>query len=77
MPVVFEQDGFRFFFYSNDHRPVHVHVRHGDGEAVFDVEAGVLLRESQGMKVSTLTKAQRLARENRSLILEKWHEHLG
>ena len=41
MPKVFEIDGFRFFFYSNDHEPVHVHVRHGGGEAVFDVEGDV------------------------------------
>ena len=77
MPIVFEKDGFKFFFYSNDHRPIHVHVRHGDGEAVFDVEEGVDLRESQNMKVSELSKAQRLAREHRPLIVEKWYEHLG
>ena len=77
MPTVFEKDGYRFFFYSNEHRPIHVHVRHGDGEAVFDVEEAVELRESQNMKVSELAKAQRLAEEHRQLILEKWHEHLG
>jgi len=77
MPVIFAKDGFRFFFYSNDHRPMHVHVRHGDGEAVFDVEDGVALRESQSMKVSELSRAQRLAKEHRDLIVEKWYEHLG
>jgi len=77
MPKVFEKDGYKFFFYSNEHRPIHVHVRHGGGEAVFDVEESVALRESQNMKVSELSKAQQLAEENRQLILEKWHEHLG
>ena len=77
MPKVFEKDGYKFFFYSNEHRPVHVHVRHGGGEAVFDVEESVTLRESEGMKVSELSKAQQLAEENRDLIVEKWHEHLG
>ena len=38
MPNIFEKDGFRFFFYSNERRPIHVHVRHGGGESVFDVE---------------------------------------
>ncbi|MCX6996089.1 MAG: DUF4160 domain-containing protein, partial [Kiritimatiellaeota bacterium] len=65
MPKVFDKDGFSFFFYSNEHRPIHVHVRHGDGEAVFDVEAGIDLRESQNMKMSELAKAQQLAVENR------------
>jgi hypothetical protein len=26
MPNVFEEDGYRFFFYSNEHRPIHVRV---------------------------------------------------
>jgi len=77
MPIVFEQDGYKFFFYSNGHEPIHVHVRRGGGEAVFDVEELVELRESQRMKMSELRKALKLARENRDLILEKWHEHLG
>ena len=77
MPKVFEKDGYSFFFYSNEHRPIHVHVRHGDGEAVFDVEESVELRESQNMKVQELSKAQQLAEENRQLILERWHECLG
>jgi hypothetical protein len=77
MPKVFEKDGYKFFFYSNEHRPIHVHVRHGDGEAVFDVEESVALRESQNMKVNELSKAQQLAEENKQLIVEKWHEHLG
>jgi hypothetical protein len=76
MPKVFEKDGYKFFFYSNEHLPIHVHVRRGGGEAVFDVEPDVELRESQGMKVSELAKAELLAIEHRDLIIEKWHEHL-
>lgn len=60
MPKVFEQDGYRFFFYSNDHRPIHIHVRYGGGEAVFQVEQAVELRESQGLKVRELAKAEQL-----------------
>lgn len=75
MPRVFEKDGYRFFFYSNDHRPIHVHVSYGGGEAVFDVEGTVELRESQGLKVKELAKAEALATENRELIIHVWHEH--
>ncbi len=77
MPKIFEKDGYKFFFYSNEHLPVHVHVRRGGGEAVFDVEDAVELRESQHMKINELRKAQQLALENRDLIVEKWHEHIG
>jgi hypothetical protein len=77
MPKIFEKDGFKFFFYSNEHLPIHVHVRHGGGEAVFVVQEGVELRESQGLNVKDLGKAQSLAEENKALIIEKWNEHLG
>lgn len=77
MPQIFEKDGFRFAFYSNEHRPIHVHVRKGDGEAIFNVEDGVELRESHGMKLRDLARAQELAEENRMTIVKKWNEHLG
>lgn len=77
MPKIFERDGYRFFFYSNEHRPIHVHVRYGGGEAVFQVEQGVELRESQGLKMRELTKAQALATEHQELIIEKWHERFN
>ena len=76
MPKIFEKDGYQFFFYSNEHKPIHVHVRYGDGEAVFTVEDIVELRESYGLKVKALARAQELAEEHRQLIMEKWHEHL-
>jgi Domain of unknown function (DUF4160) len=47
------------------------------GEAVFDVEHGVELRESLGLKVRELSRAQELAEEHRELILKKWHEYLA
>lgn len=77
MPKIFEKDGYTFFFYSNEHRPIHVHVRYGGGEAVFDVERNVELRESRGLKVRELTKAEALASKQRNLIIQKWHEHIN
>ena len=76
MPHLFEKDGYRFFFYSNEHRPIHVHVRRGGGEAVFDIEERIELRESQGLKVKELARAEELAHEHRELIIQKWYEHL-
>jgi hypothetical protein len=77
MPKIFEIEGFRFFIYSNEHRPIHVHVRHADGEAVFTVEDRVELRESQGLKLKELARAEELALEQRERIIAAWHEHLG
>lgn len=76
MPKVFEQDGYRFFFYSNEHPPIHVHVRYGSGEAVFNVEPIIELRESHGLKVRELAKAEDLAIAHQQQIIEAWNEHL-
>ena len=75
MPTVFTKDGFRFLFYSNDHTPIHVHVRHGNGEAVFEVEKDIILRESVGLKTKELIKAEDLAEQHKELIIQKWHEY--
>jgi Domain of unknown function (DUF4160) len=72
VPTIFEKEGYRFFFYSNDHEPIHVHVRRG--EAVFTLEDEVALRESPGLKVQELARAQELAQRNKRLIIERWHE---
>jgi len=77
MPKIFEQDGYSFFFYSNDHAPIHVHVRRDGGEAVFVVEPEVELRESVGFNVRELSRAEDLIDDNIELIKQKWAEHLG
>ncbi|MDR1304193.1 MAG: DUF4160 domain-containing protein [Verrucomicrobiales bacterium] len=75
MPVIFQKNGYRFFFYSNDHEPVHVHVKHGAGEAIFSIATKVELRESKGMKFRELSKALALAEEHQKIILNFWHEY--
>ena len=77
MPTVFTKNGFRFFFYSNEHRPIHIHVRKSGGEAVFNVEGEVVLRESVGLKTQELKDAEDLAVEHQQLIIRMWHEHIG
>lgn len=44
---------------------------------MFNVEREVgTSRESQGLKVKELAKAQELAEQHKELIIDKWHEHL-
>ena len=32
MPKIYEYIGLAFFFYANDHMPIHVHVQNGEHE---------------------------------------------
>jgi hypothetical protein len=77
LPKIFEQEGYSFFFSSNDHAPIHVHVRRSGGEAVFVVEPEGELRESVGFNVRELSRAEDLIDDHLELIKQKWAEHLG
>lgn len=37
MPEILRMFGMRFFFYSREHEPIHVHVKNADGKAKFDI----------------------------------------
>ena len=56
MPKIFEYFGFIFYFFSNEHEPIHVHVKHSGCESVFELimEDGVLMeirqREKSGVE---------------------------
>jgi hypothetical protein len=38
MPEIFRMFGMKFFFFSLEHLPIHIHVRNSDSEAKFEVE---------------------------------------
>lgn len=44
---------------------------------MFNVVGDVELRESVGLKVKELRRAEELAREQMELILTKWNEHFN
>lgn len=77
MPTIFTENGFRFFFYSNDHDPIHVHVRRGDGEAVFKVEIDVELRESVGFTTKELTQVEEIACRRQQEIINYWNDYFN
>lgn len=52
MPKIFEYFGFIFYFYSNEHEPIHVHVLHGGKEGIFDL----IMMNGELLKVCFRTK---------------------
>ena len=76
MPEIFRFFGMRFFYFSNDHLPIHVHVKKQDGTAKFEIKP-VKLRESKGMKSKELTIAEDIIKENEDLIESHWKDYFG
>ena len=72
MPTLLIQEGFKFFFYANEHLPVHVHVVKGNGYARINL-ADMRVLESY-MKSSELKRALELAAEHQAGFVRKWDE---
>jgi len=45
MPEIFRFFGMRFFYFSNDHLPIHVHVKNQDGTAKFEIKPVKLIEK--------------------------------
>lgn len=75
MPEIF---GMRFFFYSREHEPMHVHVKNADGRAKFDItQEKIVLVKNEGLKIKDIKAAEMVLEENRELAIEKWNEYFG
>ena len=73
MPELLRLFGLRFFFYSNDHRSPHVHVRSNDGEARFSINP-VNCLENNGLKKQDLFLAEAIVETNKEDFLKRWNE---
>ena len=72
---------FIFYFYSNEHEPIHVHAIHGDKESVFDLimQDGKLIkiniRKRKGIDMlvdKDINIAETFIRRYHKEIIEKW-----
>ena len=79
MPEVLRKQGFTFYFFSDEHFPIHIHVRKGDGEARFEFtnDGKVELKRSVNMKVSELKTAQILAEAYQDEIIDEWVKYFN
>jgi hypothetical protein len=78
MPTVYRQEGFRFFFYSNEHPPPHMHVSKAGGELRFilgsESEEPTLDKELSPMKKKDARRAFDIVKEQQKFLLKKWGE---
>ena len=73
MPTILRANGFRFFIYSNEHLPLHIHVERGGATAKFNLEPLELVK-SNGFKAQELKQIREIVDENLQLLREKWNE---
>lgn len=77
MPKVFDWNGYRFHFYSNEgdpREPVHIHVRKGRDNAKFWLVPDVALATNRGFSPKVLSSLNDVIEERREEIERAWSE---
>ena len=72
MPTLLNKDGFKFFFYANEHEPRHIHVVCAEGFA--KIELGSLHVARDSMPAAALRRALKIAAEYNADFERKWDE---
>ncbi|SIS63603.1 DUF4160 domain-containing protein [Belliella pelovolcani] len=76
MPTVLKIRSLRFFFYSNDHEPIHIHVESRDSTAKFNLKP-IQVVKSNGFNSKELKEITKLIEINIELLIDSWHEYFG
>ena len=81
MPKIYEYLGLIFYFYSNEHEPIHVHVTKAERESIFEIimKNGQLLeikKRKARSKIPLTAKEEKesliFIREYHKKIVDKW-----
>ena len=76
MPTILFLFGLRFFFYSDEHLPMHVHVKNGDGKAKINIETAEII-ENNGIKPADLKKAIDAVKQYKEDMIKEWKAYFG
>lgn len=74
MPTILFLFGLRFFFYSDEHLPMHVHVKNSDGKAKIDILTAEII-ENNGLKPADLKKAVDAVKLYKDDFTKAWNEY--
>ena len=76
MPTILNLKGYRFFFYSNEHLPIHIHIEKENKTAKFEILPTLLIK-SRKFNASEIKEIRNLVEENSELIKNKWDEYFN
>ena len=77
MPTLLTIFGLRFFFYSDKHTPVHVHIENSDGKAKINLVPTIEVVENKGMKTGDIKKALKIIELYKEEFIKAWNEYHG
>jgi hypothetical protein len=72
-PTLLKTEGFKFFFYANEHVPKHIHVFKGDCFAKVNLET--LTVQKNSFRKSDLGKVLGIIKKQQKQFLEAWDDY--
>ena len=75
MPTLLNIFGLRFYFYSDEHKPVHVHIENGDGKAKINLVPSIELVENTNIKPKDIKKALTIIDLYKEDFINEWEKY--
>ena len=69
--------GLRFYFYSDEHTPIHVHIDNSDGKAKINIFPTVEVIENKDIKSKDMKKALAIIDLYKEDFIKAWNEYHG
>ncbi len=76
-PTVFNEKGYRFFFFSREETRMHVHVHCAEGEAKYWLEPEIELARNYRLSRTQLKQTEQIIEEHYDELLDAWRKHFG
>ena len=77
MPTLLIAFGIRFFFYMDEHEPIHVHISYGGKKAKIELMPAVKVVYNHGIKGQVVKKALNTCNNYRDEFIAEWHKCFG
>ena len=74
MPTVLRVDGFRFFFFSDEHEPKHIHVEKADSYLRVELTT-MKVTDSYNISQKDINKILKLIKQNKDNLIGAWDEY--
>jgi hypothetical protein len=75
MPTLLNIFGLRFYFYSDEHTPVHVHIENSDGKAKINLLPATEIVENKNIKGKDMKRALEIIELYKDEFINAWNEY--
>ena len=74
MPTVLRIDGYRFFFFSDEHLPKHIHIEKADSYVRIELDT-LKVTDSYQCNAKEIKKLVALTKEHKKALKGAWDEY--